>query len=359
MPKNKGVIIVTTRVLVWGLGAMGSGMVRLINDKQGIELAGAIVRNTRGASSLREYLGDPTLPSDISLTNDPAVLLGHVDADLALICTASFTKDVFHQLEMALNAGLNVITIAEQMANPWIDDPELAQRLDTLARIRGVTIIGTGINPGFVLDTLIVALTGVCADVRAIKAARINDLSPFGPTVMTTQGVGTTPEGFAQGLKDGKIVGHVGFRESMSMIADALGWQLDGIRETREPIISNTHRQTPYVTIQPGQVAGCRHIAHGLVNGEVKIILEHPQQIRPEAEGVETGDYIAISGTPDVNLAIKPEIPGGIGTIAMAVNLIPLVLQASPGLKVMTDLPVPRAIMGDLAKIMTKIEAER
>lgn len=341
----------TIRVLIWGLGAMGSGIARLINQKQGITLSGAIVRNTHGAANLRDYLCDPSLP-DVPVDSDPSRLLTQAEADLALICTASFTKDVYPQLEMALSAGLNVITIAEQMANPWVDEPELAQQLDTLARTKGVTIVGTGINPGFVLDTLIVALTGVCADVRSIKAARINDLSPFGPTVMATQGVGISPAAFAAGLQDGKIVGHVGFRESMDMIAGALGWQLDEIREEREPIISNTHRQTPYVTVAPGQVAGCRHVAYGLVNGEVKISLEHPQQVRPEAEGVATGDYIWIDATPAINLTIKPEIPGGIGTIAMAVNLIPLVLQAPPGLKTMTDLPVPRALMGDLTKMM-------
>ncbi|MGE5654624.1 MAG: 2,4-diaminopentanoate dehydrogenase [Bacillota bacterium] len=348
----------TVRVLIWGLGAMGSGMAKLISQKQGIEMAGAIVRNTHGAANLRQYLGDDSLP-DVPVVSEPSKLLGHVDADLALICTASFTKEVFEQLQAALGAGLNVITIAEQMANPWVDEPELAQRLDTLARIKGVTIVGTGINPGFVLDTLIIALTGVCAEVRSLKAARINDLSPFGPTVMMTQGVGTTPEGFAQGLKDGSIVGHVGFRESMGMIADALGWNLDEIRETREPIISKTHRETPYVTVEPGQVAGCRHIAQGFVNGQVKITLEHPQQVRPESEGVATGDYIWIDGTPPLNLTIKPEIPGGIGTIAMAVNLIPLVLQAAPGLRLMTDLPIPRAVMGDLTKTLAEIEAGR
>jgi 4-hydroxy-tetrahydrodipicolinate reductase len=130
-----------------------------------------------------------------------------------------------------------------------------------------------------------------------------------------------------------------------------LGWRLDEIRETREPIISQVCRETPYVKVAPGNVAGCRHVAHGYVNGEVKITLEHPQQVRPEAEGVDTGDYIWIEGTPPINLAIKPEIPGGVGTIAMAVNLIPLIMQASPGLKTMTDLPVPRALLGDLAHI--------
>ncbi len=78
----------------------------------------------------------------------------------------------------------------------------------------------------------------------------------------------------------------------------------------------------------------------------------HPQQIEPEMVGQNTGDYVTIKGTPEVNLAITPEVEGGLGTIAMCVNMIPHVINANPGLKTMIDLPVPRAIMGDMRKMI-------
>jgi len=169
---------------------------------------------------------------------------------------------------------------------------------------------------------------------------------------MKTQGVGTTPEEFKKGLEEGTIVGHIGFTESIYLIASAMGLTVDRVEQTKEPIISNVYRETPVVKVEPGMVAGCKHCAKGYVNGEVFIELEHPQQIHPEQEGVETGDYILIEGTPNINLTIKPEIPGGIGTIAMAVNMIPAVINAKPGLTTMKDLPVPASIMGDVRRLV-------
>ena len=96
--------------------------------------------------------------------------------------------------------------------------------------------------------------------------------------------------------------------------------------------------------MEPGNVAGCRHTARAFSRGKELIFLEHPQQICPEAEGVETGDYVTIDGDPPLHLSIKPEIPGGTGTIAIAVNMIPLVISARPGLLTMADLPVPRSL---------------
>ena len=113
---------------------------------------------------------------------------------------------------------------------------------------------------------------------------------------MKTQGVGTSPEEFNRGLKEGKITGHIGFLQSVNMIADALGWELDEVVETREPIISRVNRETPHVKIGSGMVAGCNHTAKGMRNGEAVIWLEHPQQVHPQLEGVETGDYINIRG---------------------------------------------------------------
>ncbi|HBW38460.1 MAG TPA: NADP-binding protein, partial [Desulfosporosinus sp.] len=241
----------------------------------------------------------------------------------------------------------------EEMAYPWAQEPELAKHIDSLAKEYGVSVLGTGINPGFVLDTLILAMTGPCLEVDHIKATRINDLSPFGPTVMQTQGVGVSVEAFEAGLQSGEIVGHVGFKESIHLLAKTLGWKLDRIEETRFPIISKVYRETEHVKVEPGHVAGCKHSAIGYVDGVPKIELIHPQQVLPQLEGIETGDYIDISGQPDIHLVLKPEIPGGLGTMAMAVNMIPQVLAARPGLLSMAELPVPAALMGDVRALLT------
>ncbi|MGE5529850.1 MAG: 2,4-diaminopentanoate dehydrogenase [Patescibacteria group bacterium] len=332
------------RVMVWGLGAMGGGIARLLAAKPGFALvAGADLDPAKIGRDLGEVV--ETAPLGVKVEADAALAISRARPDVAVIATDSFLRTVVPQIEAAVRAGCNVVSLAEEMAYPWVADAQAARRLDDLARERGVTVLGTGINPGFVLDTLIVALTGVCHDVRRIRAARVNDLSPYGPTVMRTQGVGTTPEEFAAGLNAGTIVGHIGFQQSAAMIAAAVGWRLDRVEEVREPIVARVRREARYVTVEPGRVAGCRHLAYGYRNGEVVLELEHPQQVAPSAEGVETGDYINIEGTPGVSLAIKPEIPGGLGTMAVAVNMIPRVIEARPGLLCMNDLPVPAAIL--------------
>lgn len=257
------------------------------------------------------------------------------------------------EITTLLQHGVHVISIAEQMAWPAATSAAKARQLQQLAIDYRATLLGTGINPGFVLDLLIIALSGVCSDIESISATRINDLSPYGPSVLASQGVGLSPEAFHRGLREGTVVGHFGFAESIRMIAAATGWGIERIEETREPILAKVRRQTPFASVDPGQVAGCRHTAVAYRENKPVITLIHPQQVLPQTEGIETGDRIEIRGTPDINLAGSPEIPGGQGTVALAVNMIPRVLNAAPGLYSMADLPVPSAMLGDVRQLIT------
>lgn len=341
------------RVIQWGVGNMGSGMVKMILDKEGIEVVGAIDRKENEGKDLGDHLGlDRKL--GIVISADAEKVLSETKADVVLLAIDSFVKGVEKQIKLICSHKMNCITIAEEMAYPYLAEPELSKEIDEVAKANGVTVLGTGVNPGFVLDTLIITLSAVCRSVKKIKAARINDLSPFGKTVMREQGVGLTVEEFKRGIEDGSVYGHVGFEESIPMIADALGLKIDEVKQTKEPIISNTHRETKDVVVEPGMVCGCNHCGYGLKDGEVIIALEHPQQIHPEIENIETGDYIWIEGDPNISLCIKPEVPGGIGTIATAVNMIPHVLNAKAGLVTMKDLPLPHAIMDDFRNHLKK-----
>jgi len=294
---------------------------------------------------------------EIIITNKVEDVIKPGSCDVVLHATDSFTKQAFDKLKYILEQKINVVSIAEEFAWPWAQSPDESEALDKIARENGVTALGTGINPGFILDYLIVAMTGTCISVDQIEARRVNNLAPFGTAVMHEQGVGITPEVFKTRLAADDLAGHVGFPESIGMVADALGVKLDGpVKQTKDPIISNTHRETKYATVEPGNLAGIRQQGFGMVNGEQYIWMDHPQQIEPETEGVNTGDFITIKGVPNINLQISPEIPGGIGTIAMAVNMIPHVINASPGVKTMLDLPVPRAIMGDFRYHIEKLD---
>ncbi|NLJ98841.1 MAG: NADP-binding protein [Tissierellia bacterium] len=343
------------KVILWGIGAMGKGMAEMLLDKKGVEIVGVVGRTYRLGKSMYEYL-------DVERGNRPDIIIGTYDeiitekaADVVLIATDSFTKDSFDKIKHCLENKINVISTAEEMAYPYAQEPELAKELDRIAKENGVSVLGTGINPGLIMDLLVVTLTGACMDVDSIKAERINNLSPFGPAVMHGQGVGITVDEFNKRVEEDKLDGHVGFPESITMIADALGWKLsDEIELSREPIVSSVYRKAPHAEVQAGDVAGCNMKGYGKVDGELKIEMVHPQQVEPQLEGGSTGDFITIKGTPDIEMAIKPEVPGGIGTIAMCVNMIPQIINASPGLKTMIDLPVPRAIMGDMRDLIER-----
>lgn len=333
------------KVIMCGLGAMGSGMSKMLLEKKGVEIVAAIDSfQGKIGKDLGEVLGLQK-QLNIIVNGDFHKIISETKADMVILAIDSFVKNVYPYIKFICENKINCITIAEEMAYPYTADKTLSDKLNSIAKENNVTILGTGVNPGFVLDTLIITLSAACRKVYSITASRVNDLSPFGTTVMKTQGVGTTVEEFENGIEDGSIVGHIGFQQSIPMIANTLGLEIDEIIETREPIISNTHRETPYINVEPGMVAGCSHIGYGMKDGKAVITLEHPQQIHPQNEGVDTGDYIYIKGDPDLSLCIKPETPGGIGTMAVAVNMIPQVIASASGLKTMIDFQLPHAVL--------------
>jgi len=332
---------------------MGSGILRLILRKPGLAFVGAFARRSEraGMDAGRAIGLDHDLGIDVEA--DLAALVARTRPDVAIQATCSTIKEAADEITTLISRGVHVISIAEEMAFPACHALQWAEKIRAQAIEHGVGVLGTGINPGFMLDFLVVALTGVCSDIESITAKRVNDLSPFGPSVLTSQGVGLTPEAFRAGVEDGSVVGHIGFPESIHMICRAVGWEFERIEQSREPIVSSVRRQAAFVTVEPGRVAGCLHTATAYRNDKPVIRLIHPQQLLPALEGEETGDYIEISGTPPLRLSGSPEIPGGEATVALAVNMIPRLLSAGPGLFTMTDLPPPAALLGD-ARALTR-----
>lgn len=336
------------RVAMWGFGAMGSGITKTLLSKQGIEITGVCDNHPeRVGKSVYELLSmDRTDNKDIIIKATIDEVLAD-PADICVIAINSFVEKVVEPIIHVLEKKINVITIAEEMAYPQSKYPELSQKMDEAAKANGVTVLGTGINPGLVMDLLAICLSGAMVDVESVLCRRVNSLSPFGEAVMHEQGVGVTVEEFEKGMKDGTMTGHVGFAESVGMISKALGLGVDGFEQQMSPIVTTVDRKSPYGFAAAGNVAGVDMTGQGLRDGKVVIDMQHPQQIEPELENVFTGDYIVLKGNPDISMEIKPEIGGGVGTIAMCVNCIPHVINARPGLKTMIDIPVPHAIMDD------------
>ncbi len=342
------------KVVIWGFGAMGSGMAEMLLKKKGVEIVGVCDRHPdRVGKSMFEVLGaEKGDRADVVIESEIEKVLTKGSCDVCLCATDSYTKTAFPRLKYVLEQGVNVVSTAEEMAYPKAQSPKEAEELNRIARENGVSILGTGINPGLMMDLLAVALSGAMTDIESVMCKRVNSLSPFGHAVMEEQGVGISLEEFNKGLENDSLAGHVGFAESVGMIAEAIGWNIGKFEQQMKPIVTNIDRKSPYGFAAAGTLAGVNMTGQGYVNGEVKIDMIHPQQIEPELEGVSTGDYIVLKGTPEVSMAITPEVDGGLGTIAMCVNMIPHVINARPGLKTMIDLPVPRAIMGDMRDML-------
>ncbi|HHT39973.1 MAG: 2,4-diaminopentanoate dehydrogenase [Acholeplasmatales bacterium] len=343
------------KILIWGFGAMGRGMAEMLLTKKGVEIVAIcdidpLVVN----KGFLDVLNVKTQHENVIISDNIDELLADNKIDLVLLTTDSFTKNNYPKIVKIVEKGINVISTAEEMAYPYVNQPELAKKMDVLAKKHQATILGTGINPGFVMDLLVVALTGAMMDVKEIEAKRVNSLSPFGKTVMSEQGVGLSLEEYQEKMKKGALAGHVGFKESVHLIAEGLGVKLTDFKEQMAPIITKVDLKSKYGEAKKGHLAGIDMKAQGFLNNQAFIKMIHPQQIEPEKSGINTGDYITLKGTPNIKMSINPEISGGVGTIAVCVNMIPHVINAKPGLKTMLDLPVPRAILGDMRELIEK-----
>lgn len=339
------------KVIIWGLGAMGGGMADMLLKKKGVDIVGVAGRGKKIGTSMFDYIKTERGERPDVIIGTPEDVIRPGAADVVLLCTDSFTDVAFPRMKFILEQGINVITSAEEMSYPKAKHPDLAEALDKIAKANGVSILGTGINPGLIMDLMVLIWTGCMEDVEHIVSRRINSLSPFGPAVMEEQGIGISEEEFylrKEGKGSAHLAGHVGFAESISMIAEGIGWDIDAFRQDMQPIVTDVDRKSPYGFAASGSVAGVAMKGWGYKDGKCLIEMDHPQQIEPEQVGVQTGDYVIISGTPAVNMVNSPEIDGGIGTIAMCVNMIPQIINAEPGLQTMLSLPVPRAIMGDM-----------
>ncbi len=332
-------------VLLYGLGAIGRRIAKAVLEKKGLRIVGAVdISKEIVGKDLGEIL-ESNKRVGVTVTDDVDALLSKIKANIAIIATTSYLKDVYPQIEKCVKAGINVISTCEELSYPYYKYPQLSNEIDELAKKYGVTVLGTGINPGFLMDTLPIVLTGPCKEVESIKVTRMMDSSKRRIPYQKKIGTGLSPEEFRKMIDEKKITGHVGLVESIAMIAEALGWKLDEIREfPPEPVIAEKEIVTSYTTVKPGFVAGLKSIAHGIKNGKAVIILEFISHAAVEEEY----DAVSIEGTPKIYEKIAGGVHGDIGTVAMIINMIPKVLNAKPGLMTMKDLPLPSATPEDM-----------
>lgn len=323
------------RVVSVGLGPIGIEVLRYAAARPEIEIVGAVdIDPGKAGRSLRDVAGvDRDLT--VSLTLDDA-LMGRT-ADAVLHSTVSSLPAAMEGLAPALRHGLSVVSTCEELSYPWRTQPGAARELDEKARAAGVAVLGTGVNPGFVMDVLPLVLTSACQEVRRVEVERIVDAGNRRAPLQRKVGAGLTPEQFDELVRKGSVR-HVGLTESAWMILDALGWAPDEFEETIEPVLAEREIVIEASTVQPGQVAGVRQVLRVSTAGEEKLRLELRMYIGAEAPC----DRIRISGVPDLDIQIVGGVHGDRATAAVAVNSL-LAMGEETGLLTMLDLLRVRA----------------
>lgn len=338
-----------TRIAICGLGTIGSQVARLlIEQRKGVEIVGAASKDpSQVGRSLHEALGLDAAGGPIVADSVEAAIADGPEA--IVLATGSFLPDVIEDVMVCARAGVNLVSPCEELAYPYRRDPKVAADIDAAAREGGATILGTGVNPGFIFDTLVATCSGVCWDISAIRGRRVVDTVGFGQNIHLRLGIGYTEEEFAAGHAEGRIAGHVGFPESIELVCERLGLRLDGpVTEQFEPFIARTPAPTKYGQVDAGRTEGFVQRATGIVGGVEMVRFELLLHLRPREAGYEPADTIEIDGRQPVRLTLTPGMDAVVATSAELVNSLPGVIRAAPGLKTVKDLPAATAWLGEL-----------
>ena len=325
------------RILQVGMGPLGRMMSRYISERSGMRITGAVdVDLSLIGRALGELCSVPpaTGAAAIRVSGSLGGALGIEKADAALLTTESDMKRITPQIIAIIAMGLPVVTTCEELVYPWDTSPELAAEIDDAAKRRGVCVLATGVNPGFMMDTLAITLTAVCQRIDAVKVYRVQNAVHRRLPFQRKIGAGLTPVEFEAKHKEGTLR-HVGLTESMHMIASRLGWHLERIEETLTPIIAQRRITAQTMVIEPGMAAGVQQIGRGFAGKNERITLT----FRASVGEPEPHDTVEILGEPNVVSSIKGGVNGDLATCAIALNAIHSVLGAGPGLKTMVDIP--------------------
>lgn len=323
------------RAIQYGIGPIGASILKLMREKEAIEIIGAIDTDpAKVGKDLGEVVGASDAPWGIKVSGDAAGILEQ-SADVVMHTTSSSLPKVMEQLLAAMEVGSCIVSTCEELSYPYRTHPELASQLDKAAKENGVAIVGTGVNPGFVMDKMVITLAAVSQRIEHAKALRIVDASKRRLPLQKKIGAGLSVEEFRAKVKEGTIK-HVGLPESVAMVADSLGLRVDQITETIEPKVATERVQTEFLTVEPGQAAGVHQIARGLSDGKELIYMELQMYVGAK----DPADTVELTGHPNISLVIPGGSHGDIATASVAVNSIPAVLEAPSGLRTSRDLPI-------------------
>jgi hypothetical protein len=324
------------KVLHFGLGPIGAGVVKQVAERKGFKIVGAVdIDPAKVGRDLGEVAGVGR-SLKVKVSDDARKTIKSTKPDVVVLCTSSSMKAILPQIQIILGLKKPIVSTTEELAYPTRSNMKYARTIHQLAKKAKVAVLGTGVNPGFVMDALPITLTGACERVEAIRIDRIQDARTRRLPFQQKIGAGLTREQFQRKVEEG-TVRHVGLAESISMIADALGWKVDRITDEIQPRIATQTVASEYLAVDPGYVCGIVQDGIGYRDGQPVITLHMEAYLGAP----ESYDAVEITGSPALQMKIAGGVHGDIATTSMVVNSLPKILEAAPGLHTMRDMPIP------------------
>ncbi len=321
------------RVAIYGVGPIGAKIAGFLCERKNFEVAGAIdIDKNKKGKDLAEFAGLKE-KTGVLIESDAGKVLSGKNIDAVVLTTTSSAAKIKGQVAGILSYGISIVSTCEELSYPWDTAPEIAGEIDDLAKKNNAVVLSTGVNPGFLMDFLPIALSGVCRSVEKITVERMQNAAERRIPFQQKVGIGITPAEFVNRVKEGTLR-HVGLTESMHMIAGRMGWKLDRTEDVIEPVIAQESLTVNGKLIDKGMVLGVKQTGRGFSAGKELITL-----LFTAAAGVSPAyDRTVIKGTPEMDVTIKNGVNGDIATCAIIANAIPVVLRAKPGLRTMADI---------------------
>ena len=329
------------KVLHVGLGPIGAGVVRQVAERKGFRIVGAADIDPLKIGRDLGQIAGVGRALRVKVGGDVRKAIKTTKPDVVVLCTSSSLKKVLPQIEEILKLKVPIVSTTEELAYPTRGNMKYARAIHQLAQKSKVAVLGTGVNPGFVMDALPIMLSGVCERVESVRIDRVQDARirrlPFQQKI----GTGLTREQFQKKVDDG-TVRHVGLAESVSMIAEAFGWKLDRITDDIQPKMATETVASEFLAVDPGFVCGIVQDGVGYRNGAPVITLHMEAYLGAP----ESYDSVEMTGSPALKMKLAGGVHGDIATAAIVVNSLPKILDVTPGLHTMRDMPLPSVYGG-------------
>lgn len=333
-----------TRTMVVGLGPIGCAVARQLVERRDFALVAAVDLDPAKVGRELGEIAGLGRRTGVRIAADLDAALRRARPEVAVLCTGSSLRQVRPLIEAVLARHVAIVSTTEELAYPWRTNAALARRIDLAARKASVAVVGTGVNPGFAMDALPIVLSAACERVDSVRVDRVQDARSRRVPFQRKIGAGLTPARFLEEVRAGRVR-HVGLSESVGMIADALGWKLDRVLDDVRPRIAESAVEGGYARIEAGEVAGLIQDGIGYRGGAPVIVLH----LEAYLGAPESFDRVTIEGLPRLCVTADGGYHGDVVTASVAVNSIPRVLEARPGLHTMRSLALP-SFAGDAGR---------